>query len=69
MNGVERVMERIEAGESPGCMSVGEQIAAAFILNRLDLLPESYTHPLDAVDRLGPTWLQMAIAYRREHPQ
>jgi hypothetical protein len=38
--------------------SVGELIAGALLNGRIDWLPESYRHPLDAIDRLGPTWLQ-----------
>ena len=65
-NGVETVAERIEAGESPGKMSCGEQIAAALLYNRPDWLPSAYTHPLDAIDRLGSTWLGMALELHRD---
>jgi len=33
MNEVERLAERVKAGEDISCMSTGEQIAAAFIFN------------------------------------
>lgn len=65
MNGVERVVERIQAGEDVSVMSCGEQIAAAFVFNRMDWLPTGYEHPLDALDRLGANWLQMVIEYHR----
>lgn len=67
MNGVEQVVERIEAGEAPDCMSCGEQIAAALIFNRMDWLPSAYTHPLDAINRLGENWFQMVMEYRKAH--
>ena len=67
MNAVKRVAERIEAGESPDCMSCGEQIAAALLFNRTDWVPDAYKQPLDAIDRLGENWFQRAMDYRRSH--
>lgn len=49
-----------------GVLSTGEAIAVALVLDRPDLLPSSYRHILDAVDRLGDDWLQAAIAVQRE---
>jgi hypothetical protein len=48
-----------------GVYSTGEAIAIALVLNRPDLLPSSYSHVLEAVDRLGEDWLRAAkIAHR-----
>ena len=35
--------------------STSERIAACFVINRMDLLPSSYSDVVDAWDRLG-TW-------------
>lgn len=67
MNPVARVMARIEGGEGPDCMSTGEQIAAALICNRMDWMPSDYSHPLDAIDRLGINWFAMVMEYHRDH--
>jgi hypothetical protein len=58
----------IEADESNiGVLSCGEQIAAAFIFNRMDWLPSGYEHPLTALRRLGANWLSMAQDYHQSH--
>ncbi|CAG0991420.1 hypothetical protein ANRL2_03224 [Anaerolineae bacterium] len=68
MNEVERLVAMIETDESNiGVLSCGEAIAAALLFNRLEWLPTAYKHPLDAIDRLGPTWLRMVMAYHRSH--
>ena len=36
--------------------STGERIAAAFILNRMDYLPEGYSDIIEAWDFLGMQW-------------
>lgn len=36
--------------------STGERIAAAFVLNRMEFLPASYTDVLEAWDRLDDDW-------------
>ena len=36
--------------------STGERIAAAFVLNRPDWLPASYSDLVEAWDRLGEDW-------------
>jgi hypothetical protein len=71
MNDIERLVERLSGSETDenciGALSCGEQIAAALLFNRLDWLPSAYSHPLDALDRLGPNWLSMVLTYHREH--
>ena len=36
--------------------STGEQIAAAFVLNRVDYLPDGYSDIIEAWDFLGVQW-------------
>ena len=36
--------------------STGERIAAAFVINRMDYLPDSHNDVLDAWDRLDGRW-------------
>jgi len=36
--------------------STGEQIAAAFVLNRMDYLPDMYSDTVEAWDRLDSEW-------------
>ena len=36
--------------------STGEHIAAAFVLNRMELLPENYPDAAEAWERLGSDW-------------
>jgi hypothetical protein len=71
MNEIERIVERLSGSETAenriGAMSCGEQIAAAFLFNRMDWLPSSYEHPLDALDCLGAHWLSMVLEYHRHH--
>lgn len=47
-----------------GLLSIGEQVAVAFVLDRADLFPRGYTM-LDAVERLGPEWIQAALRVQR----
>ena len=65
---IEEIVARIEADKSAiGRMSCGETIAAAFLFNRMDLLPEMYMHPAAALARLGSNWADMVAEYNREH--
>ncbi len=36
--------------------STGERIAAAFVINRMDYLPDSYSDVIEAWDRLDDQW-------------
>lgn len=40
-----------------GVLSTGEAIAMALLFNKMEWLPEGYTDPLDAINRLGDRWL------------
>ena len=65
---IARVVRMIQADEQNiGLLSTGEVIAAALLFNRMDWLPSAYRHPLDAVDRLGPNWLQMVLEHHLQH--
>ena len=41
-------------GRTPA--STGERIAAAFVLNRMEYLPDMYSDTVEAWDRLGHEW-------------
>ena len=43
-----------QTGTTPA--STGERIAAAFVLNRMDYLPDMYTDVIEAWDRLDHQW-------------
>ena len=47
--------------------SMGEQIAAAFVLNRADLLPELYADLIEAWDRLDPKWQDTVRRIKRHY--
>ncbi|MCP5014122.1 MAG: hypothetical protein GY938_02420 [Ketobacter sp.] len=47
--------------------STGEQIAAAFVLNRADYLPDSYRDIIEAWDRLGDQWQAYVRIVKRDH--
>jgi hypothetical protein len=51
-------------GSTPA--STGERIAAAFVLNRPDCLPASYTDLVEAWDRLGADW-QDHVRFIKRH--
>ena len=46
--------------------STGQHIAAAFVLNRMDLLPEAYPDAAEAWERLD-TWQQYVQRIKRHH--
>jgi len=52
-------------GGSPA--STGERIAAAFVLNRQDFLPDAYDDMIDAWDRLGGDWQVYVRLIKREY--
>lgn len=47
--------------------STGELIAAAFVLNRLEFLPDMYSDVVEAWDRLDEQWQGYVIQVRRCH--
>ncbi len=46
--------------------STGEQIAAAFVLNRPDYLPDNYRDMTEAWDRLGEAWQAYVRIIKRD---
>lgn len=68
MNNIERLVDMIKADNgNVGVLSCGEKIIVALLFNRLDWLPESYKHHLDAIGRLGDNCLYKVIEYHRRH--
>ena len=47
--------------------STGEQIAAAFVLNRMEFLPASYQDTVEAWDRLDDTWKNYVRIIKRDY--
>jgi len=52
-------------GRSPA--STGERIAAAFVLNRPDYLPDYYPDMVEAWDRLGHDWQVYVRLIKRDY--
>lgn len=63
---MDTIVERILNGENVRVLSTGEQIAAAFLFNKPHWLPASYSHPLDAIIRLGADWTEKMLAYHAD---
>ncbi len=47
--------------------STGERIAAAFVLNQIDYLPNSYSNIVEAWDRLDDEWQGYVRLIQRDH--
>ncbi len=47
--------------------STGERIAAAFVLNRSEFLPDCYDDMVEAWDRLGEDWQQYVRWIKRDY--
>jgi hypothetical protein len=47
--------------------STGEVIAAAFVLNRMDLLPAGYPDVIEAWDRLDTEWQRYVRLIKRDY--
>ena len=66
---VEKIIEvaiTLGAGLRSGA-STGERIATAFVLNRMDLLPDCYNDVMDAWDRLDEEWQGYTREVRNKH--
>ncbi len=46
--------------------STGERIAAAFVLNRMDYLPDNYSDAVEAWERLDPQWQYYVKRIKRD---
>ena len=55
---IEKIIEVANCLQATGstAASTGERIAAAFVLNRQDYLPDYYSDMIEAWDRLGDEW-------------
>jgi hypothetical protein len=49
-----------------GVLSTGERIAVALVLDRHDLLQETWGSMLEAIHRLGADWTQAALRIQRD---
>ncbi len=47
--------------------STGERIAAAFVINRLEYLPDYYSDAVEAWDRLGEQWQDYVRLIKRDY--
>lgn len=66
---IEKIIEvanTLKATDRTGA-STSERIAAAFVLNRPDYLPHSYTDMVEAWDRLGEEWQQYVRRIKRDY--
>lgn len=61
-----RIARTVRDQGDGGPLSAGEAIAGALLNNRMDWLPSSYSHPIDAVERLGPTWWSAVVAAHQQ---
>ena len=66
---IEKIIEVANTLNATGTTgaSTGERIAAAFVLNRADLLPELYADLVEAWDRLDPEWQDYVRLIKREY--
>ncbi len=64
-----KIIETANALQACGhsAASTGEQIAAAFVLNRMDLLPESYRDAVEAWERLDADWQRYVKIVKRDY--
>jgi len=55
---IEKIIEVANCLQATGstAASTGERIAAAYVLNRLDYLPDMYSDAVEAWDRLDDEW-------------
>ncbi len=49
-----------------GVLSTGERIAVALVLDRYDLVQETWGSMLEAIHRLGPEWTLAALRIQRQ---
>ena len=61
---IEVANELIRTGSTAA--STGERIAAAFVLNRMDYLPDMYSDVVEAWDRLDYEWQNYVRAIKRK---
>jgi hypothetical protein len=66
---IEKIIEVANTLQATGRTdaSTGERIAAAFVLNRPDFLPENYRDLVEAWDRLDPEWQDYVRRIKRQY--
>ena len=66
---IDKIIEVATALNQTGnsACSTGERIAAAFVLNRLEYLPEYYSDAVEAWDRLGTQWQDYVRLIKQEY--
>lgn len=66
---IEKIIEVATALHQTGnsACSTGERIAAAFVINRLEYLPEYYSDAVEAWDRLGTQWQDYVRLIKQEY--
>jgi hypothetical protein len=66
---IEKIIEVANCLQTTGSTgaSTGERIAAAFVLNRPDYLPNSYSDIVEAWDRLDDDWQAYVRLIKRQH--
>jgi len=66
---IEKIIEVANCLQRTGstAASTGERIAAAFVLNRQEYLPEAYDDMQEAWDRLGTEWQQYVRLIKRDY--
>jgi hypothetical protein len=66
---MEKIIEVANCLQTTGSTgaSTGERIAAAFVLNRPDYLPNSYSDIVEAWDRLDDDWQAYVRLIKRQH--
>jgi hypothetical protein len=66
---IEKIIEVANGLQATGstAASTGERIAAAFVLNRMDYLPDSYRDAVEAWDRLDDEWQQYVRIIKRNY--
>jgi hypothetical protein len=63
---IEVAQELLVTGDTVA--ATGERIAAAFVLNRPEYLPQDCNDLIDAWDRLGPQWQYHVRTIKRDYP-
>lgn len=66
---IDKIIEVANCLQATGstAASTGERIAAAFVLNRPDYLPNSYNDMLEAWDRLDEDWQIYVRVIKRDY--
>ncbi len=66
---IEKIIEVANCLQRTGrsAASTGERIAAAFVLNRMDYLPDMYRDAVEAWDRLDDEWQAYVRLIKRDY--